>query len=134
MKALLRSALFALALLAGVTLRAQSGESDVFVPISKYLSQGNTEALSAWFSENLDVTVLGKSGISSSKQARQILTSFFNSYTPRSFKITYTAGRANMKYALGDLNAGGESFLVTVFVSYKDDAYRIQQIKIERVR
>ena len=59
MKALLRSALFALALLAGVTLRAQSGESDVFVPISKYLSQGNTEALSAWFSENLDVTVLG---------------------------------------------------------------------------
>ena len=134
MKALFRSALIALALLAGVTLRAQSGESDVFVPISKYLSQGNTEALSAWFSENLDVTVLGTSGISSSKQARQILTSFFNSYTPRSFKITYTAGRANMKYALGDLNAGGESFLVTVFVSYKDDAYRIQQIKIERVR
>ena len=134
MKALLKSAIIAFALLAGVTLRAQSGESDVFVPISKYLSQGNTEALSAWFSENLDVTVLGKSGISSSKQAKQILSSFFNSHTPRSFKVTYTAGRANMKDALGDLSAGGETFLVTVFVSFKDDAYRIQQLKIERVQ
>ncbi|MBO4428046.1 MAG: DUF4783 domain-containing protein [Bacteroidales bacterium] len=134
MKALLRTAIVAIALLAGVSARAQSGEGDVFVPISKYLSQGNTEALSAWFSENLDVTVLGKSGISSSKQAKQILSSFFSSHTPRSFKVTYTAGRANMKYALGDLSAGGETFLVTVFVSFKDDAYRIQQLKIERVQ
>ena len=37
-----------------------------------------------------------------------------------------------MKYALGVLNAGGEMFLVTIFMNYKDDSYQIQQLKIER--
>ena len=38
-----------------------------------------------------------------------------------------------MKYALGSLNAGGEVFTVTIFVSYKDKDYRIQQLKIEKI-
>ncbi|MBQ1655614.1 MAG: DUF4783 domain-containing protein, partial [Bacteroidales bacterium] len=42
-------------------------------------------------------------------------------------------GRANMKYALGTLKAGGETFNVTIFLSCKEDRYRIQQLKIERL-
>ena len=49
------------------------------------------------------------------------------------FDISHKAGRANMKYALGTLNAGGEMFLVTIFVNFKDNGYKIQQIKIERL-
>lgn len=109
-----------------------SSPGDVFNPISKYMSQGNAEALSAWFAENLEVTVLSRGGDASKAQARQILKSFFDNYTPRSFEITHTAGRANMKYALAELNAGGETFQVTIFVSCKDDTYKIQQLKIER--
>ena len=116
------------------TSRPQSGDYDVFVPIAKYLAQGNAEALSAWFADNLDMTVLSKGGNSSRSQARQILKTFFEGYTPRDFQITYTAGRANMKYALGTLNAGGENFLVTIFVSSKGDTYTIQQMKIERIK
>lgn len=114
--------------------RPQSGDYDVFVPIAKYLTQGNAEALSAWFADNLDMTVLSKGGNSSRSQARQILKTFFEGYTPRDFQITYTAGRSNMKYALGTLNAGGENFLVTIFVSSKGEAYTIQQMKIERIK
>jgi len=114
--------------------KAQSGNYDVFVPISKYLSQGNADALSAWFSETLDISVLSKGGNSSKVQARQIVNSFFNSHTPRSFEVTYTAGRANMKYALGNLNAGGETYLVTIFVYCTDGKNQIQQFKIERVQ
>ena len=66
-------------------------------------------------------------------QAKQILKTFFDAYTPRSFDITHTAERANMKYALGNLNAGGETFTVTIFVSAKSDGYKIQQLKIERL-
>ena len=110
------------------------GSYDVFVPISKYISQGNAEALCAWFSDNLDITILSKGGNSSKVQARQIINSFFNSHTPRSFEVTYTAGRANMKYAIGNLNAGGETFLVTIFVYCNDGKNQIQQFKIERVQ
>lgn len=130
-----KSVLVSLCLLtSGICASAQNGSYDVFVPISKYISQGNAEALSAWFSDNLDMTVLSKGGNSSKVQARQIVSSFFNSHTPRSFEVTYTAGRANMKYALGNLNAGGETFLVTIFVYCDEGRNQIQQFKIERVQ
>ena len=90
---------------------AQDTGYDVFNPIAKYLARGDAEKLSAWFSENLEITIFSDSNDSSRNQARQIIKSFFNSYTPRSFEITHKAGRSNMKYALGTLNAGGEVFL-----------------------
>ncbi len=127
--------LAAVLMLCGVSAaNAQSGSYDVFVPISKYISQGNAEALSAWFSDNLDITVLSRGGNSSKVQARQMVSNFFNSHSPRSFEVTYTAGRANMKYALGNLSAGGESYLVTIFVYCADGKNEIQQFKIERVQ
>lgn len=115
-------------------LTCQTRSYDVFVPIAKYLGQGNADKLSAWFADNLEISVISTSNDSSRSQARQILKAFFDSYTPRSFEITHTAGRSHMKYALGTLNAGGERFIVTIFVSYCSDEYRIQQLKIERMK
>ena len=117
----------------GLNSVAQDKVNDVFTPICKYIAQGDAEKLSAWFSDNLEVTIFFTSNDSSRSQARQIMKSFFKSHTPRSFEMTHTAGRANMKYALGRLNAGGEVFLVTIFVALQKDEYRIQQIKIERL-
>lgn len=112
---------------------AQDTGYDVFNPIAKYLASGDAEKLSAWFSDNLEITIFSDSNDSSRNQARQIVKSFFRSYTPRSFEITHKAGRSNMKYALGTLNAGGEMFLVTIFVGYDNSAYKIQHLKIERI-
>ena len=112
---------------------AAEGGDDVFVPISKYIAAGNAEALSAWFADNLEIAVLARESDASRAQARQIVKTFFDNFTPRSFNITHTAGRANMKYALGTLKAGGETFNVTIFLSCKEDRYRIQQLKIERL-
>lgn len=121
------------AFLAAVNVAAQDNGYDVFNPIAKYLAKGDADKLSAWFSDNLEVTIFSNSNDSSRNQARQIMKTFFRSYTPRSFEITHKAGRSNMKYALGTLNAGGELFNVTIFVSYKDSDYRAQHIKIERI-
>lgn len=112
---------------------AQEKGYDVFNPIAKYMAMGDADKLSAWFSENLEVTIFSTSNDSSRNQARQIMRSFFRSYTPRSFEITHKAGRPNMKYALGTLTAGGERFVVTIFVNYKDQDYKIQHLKIERM-
>ena len=122
-----------IALASLLSAKGQDGSYDVFVPISKYLEMGDAEKLSAWLSDNLEVTIFSNSNDSSRNQAKQIIKSFFKSYTPRTFKITHKAGRPNMKYALGTLTAGGEMFLVTIFVGYKDAEYKIQQFKIERI-
>lgn len=115
-------------------LNAQHGRGyEMFVPISKYLSQGDAEKLSAWFADNLEITIFANSNDCSRNQACQVLKSFFKSYNPRSFEIAHKAGRTNMKYALGTLNAGGEHFMVTIFVGFQDSSYRIQHLKIERM-
>ena len=123
----------AFAVFACVEVSAQDAGYDVFNPISKYIANGDAEKLSAWFSDNLEVTIFSNSNDSSKNQARQIMKSFFRSYTPRSFEITHKAGRSNKKYALGTLNAGGEMFVVTIFVNYTETDYRIQHLKIERM-
>ena len=116
--------------LSGVA-RAQTGEYDVFVPISKYISQGDTESLSAWFADDLDVTLESVSNNCSKSQARQIIKSFFDNNQPRSFTISHTAGKGNMKYAIGTLKTGGETFLVTIFVNIDGNGYKMQHLKIE---
>ena len=129
-KKILAAALFALICTAGL---AQSEGYDVFVPIGKYMAQGNADALSAWFADNLEVEVVSQEGYASRSQARQICNAFFQAHTPRSFNIVHTAGRANMKYVIGDLNAGGENYHVTIFVCCKGGSYKIQQLKIEKI-
>ena len=122
-----------LAIFVSAVASAQDKSYDVFNPIAKYIARGDADRLSAWFSDNLEVSIFSNSNDSSCSQARQIMKSFFKSYSPRSFEINHTAGRSNMKYALGTLNAGGELFTVTIFVNYKDSDYRIQHLKIERI-
>ena len=117
-----------------LTAGAVGDSYDVFVPISKYLSGGDAESLSAWFADNLEISIMSTTNDSSRNQAKQILKTFFSSHTPRSFEINHTASRSNSKYALGYLNAGGELFEVTIFVSKNKERYVIQQLKIDRIR
>lgn len=116
----------------GAKVLAQGNGNDVFVPIAKYLGRGDVESLSAWFADNLEVSILSSTNNCGKSQAKQILKTFFANHTPRSFEISHTASKANSKYALGVLNAGGEAFRGTVFVSKCDGSYKIQQLKIDQ--
>jgi len=131
-----KTAILLAAMLVSVAAFAQNTGSDVFVPIAKYLGQGDAESLSAWFSDNLEITVLDGTSDSSRNQAKQILKSFFAKSTPTEFLIQHTAAKGNMKYALGTLACGAENYIVTIFVSYseKNKGYNIQQLKIEKAR
>lgn len=121
-------------MLFGFSGAAVADSYDVFVPIAKYLGKGDAEKLSVWFDDNLEITIMSTTNDSSKNQAKQILKVFFDNHTPRSFEIRHTASRSNSKYALGFLNAGGEVFEVTIFVSDCGGRYKIQQLKIDRIR
>ncbi len=122
-------------LLASSPAQAQTpdGEFSVFSPITRYLSQGDVNSLSSWFAENMDVTVISSSRTCSKKQAREILRTFFNANTPRSFQVTHKASESNKKYLIGQLNAGGELFQVTIYATAAGgETYKIQQLNISR--
>ena len=66
-------------------------------------------------------------------KAREILRSFFQANTPRSFRVTHKASESNKKYMIGLLNAGGELFQVTIYAtSSAGEPYKIQQLNISR--
>ena len=148
MNKLLHKLLLGAALLVGVEAGAQSflisnsgtrtqpsegGEFSVFSSITKYLAAGDEVSLSSWFADDLEVTVLSRTRNCSKRQAREILRDFFASHTPRSFQMTPRASEANKKYLIGLLNAGGELFQVTIYVtSTGSDTYKIQQLNISR--
>ena len=117
---------------AAQTQGSRSASYDVFNPITKYMRLGDVEKLSAWFSDNLEITVFQVTNDASKNQAKQILKSFFDTYAPRGFNIEHTVGRETMKYAMGLMKAGGDVFRVTIFVSREGSNYLIQQIKIEK--
>ena len=109
---------------------AQKAPQSIFDTIGKYMAEGDSDSLAAWFDDNLEVSVLSESCIASRGQARQIVSSFFDTWTPRSFKVSYVSGTATLKYALGELSAGGRQFLIVLFVCCKDNSFVVQQLKI----
>lgn len=123
--------LFSVVLCTVTNVRAQQ-EQDVFVPIGKYIQQGDSESLSVWFASNLELDILGNINDYSKIQATQIMKDFFTTYKPKSFSIIHKSGKAPMKYAIGNLNAGGEAFRITLFVKTQSDGNQIQQLRIER--
>lgn len=107
-------------------------EGDVFIPIAKYMEAGDSDKLSVWFADNLQLDVLGTINNCNRNQARLIMRNFFTNYTPKSFKIVHKSVRPPMSYASAELDAGGSQFRVTVFVKTVSNRNEILQIKIER--
>jgi hypothetical protein len=122
---------FSLFLSIAVNLKAQQAQ-DVFVPIGKYIQQGDSESLSAWFASNLELDILGSVSSCSKVQATQIMKDFFVNYTPKAFSVIHKSGKAPLTYAIGSLSAGGEKFRITLFVMTQEKGNQIQQLRIER--
>ncbi len=105
---------------------------DVFSPICKYIQTGDSEKLSAWFADNLELDILGAVNNSTRNQARRIMKNFFNNYTPKQFNLIHKSGKAPMKYAVGTLDAGGEQFRIILYVKTNEGRSYIQHLKVER--
>ncbi len=110
----------------------QNREQDVFVPIAKYIQNGDAERLSVWFAPSLELDILGSTNVCSRQQAKQIVKEFFSEYSPKSFVISYRSGKAPMLYAIGNLSAGGNKFRVTLFVKTQSEGNFIQQMRVEK--
>ncbi|MCF0178013.1 MAG: DUF4783 domain-containing protein [Bacteroidales bacterium] len=129
MKKFLSISIFAL--LSSLFVWGQSS-GDVFVPIGKYMETGDTDGLSAWFADNLEIDIQGTVSNCTRSQAKQIMKQFFAKNAPTKFEILHKSGRSPMTYAVGNLNAGGVQYRVIIYVKAADDKNMIQQLRIEK--
>ena len=120
---------FALMLCVATLACAQNSGSDVLNDLVKPFSEGNANALSAYFAPSIDCDILGKEGVYSRQQATQVIKNFFDSNKPTSFTIRHSGGKDVMRYAVYSLTAGGKKYRVTVFV--KPEERLMRQLRIE---
>jgi len=123
---------FALSVLS-IGLMAQPTENN-FIEIEKALKTGDLETLSIFFSDTVDIDILGATNICSKNQAKQILKNFFVKYTPKNFTFIHQSGNSNVQYGIGLLIAGGESFRITIFIQNIENKRCVQQIRIEKTK
>lgn len=96
------------------------------------LGRGDVSAISAWFHQSLEMSILEEEYESSKNQATRILENFFKKYTPTAFTVSFEGTKEQSKYAIGTLNTSNGKFRVNLFFLDKDNRRLIYYLSIEK--
>lgn len=96
------------------------------------LGQGDASAMSAWFHQSLEMSILEEEYETSRNQATRILESFFKSNKPTGFTVSFEGTKEQSKYAIGTLSTSNGSFRVNLFFLDKDNKRLIYYLSIEK--
>lgn len=107
--------------------------ADIGNEIASCIRSGNARALSAYFGNSVDLTVLGKEEMYSKAQAEQVLRNFFLKYPPRSFTLKHhQPSPAASQYGIGSyVSRNNHTFRIYFLVRKIGNQSFIQQLSIE---
>lgn len=104
---------------------------DIFDDISNSLRSGDAKAVSRFFGNTVDLTIINQEEVYSKMQAEQILRDFFSKNTPRSFTIIHQGlSKEGARYAIGNLvTAQGVVYRTYFFVKSQGGNSLIQELR-----
>lgn len=112
---------------------ASQSKGDVFITIAKYIQKGDTEKLSIWFAQDLEIEILGDQVRCSRTQAKFIVKEFFAAHQPKKFDILHKSGNPSMRYAIGQLQgSSGEAYRIIMLVRNLESGQVIVRLRIEK--
>jgi hypothetical protein len=112
---------------------AQSDGSKVILnDIVECFVQRDTERLSSYFNERIEITLSGESKEYAKSQARYVMKDFLDSYPPAAFTFNHQGATENTIYALGTYRSPEGVFEVDLFLKLDEADYVINQIKFEK--
>ena len=123
---------FSFLLIAGLLILSASIRAQIPNEIISSLKSGNSKALSGYFNQNVELVVLDNDNVYSKAQAQQIVSKFFNSFTPESFTVIHQSGKEGAKYVIGNLNTNNGKFRVNFLLKQNDGKDYIHQLRIEK--
>ena len=100
--------------------------------LAEAIGKGDATAMSAWFHQSLEITILKKEYETSKNQASRILESFFKNHTPTGFRISFEGTKEQSKYAIGTLTTSNGNFRVNMFFLDKQGKRLIYYLSIEK--
>lgn len=101
--------------------------------IAGYIGAGNAKGLSTHFDSFVQLTIDGREGTYSRKQAEAIMRDFFRQYPPKQFVIDHAsdAGDGLTRYAIGTYVSGSKKFRTYVYLNKKGESLYIQELSFQ---
>jgi hypothetical protein len=103
---------------------------DPYEDIANAIRSGDAKSVSRYFSNSVDLTLIGQEDVYSKAQAEQILKDFFNKNTPRSFSIIHRGeSKDGAKYAIGNLSTSHGNYRVYYYFKVAAGSVNIQELR-----
>jgi len=103
---------------------------DPYEDIANAIRSGDAKSVSRYFSNSVDLTLIGQEDVYSKAQAEQILKDFFNKNTPRSFSIIHRGeSKDGSKYAIGNLTTSNGNYRVYYYFKVAAGNVNIQELR-----
>ena len=98
------------------------------------LNKGDAATMAKFFDNNVEISVLGKTGTYNTKQAESILKDFFDNNPIESFEMLHKGENNGATYCTGNLKTKNGVYRTTVFMKIKGDKNAIQTLRFELLK
>jgi hypothetical protein len=106
--------------------------TDVMKKVSTALQTGNSKELSKYFTETVELEILGKENFYSISQAEILLKDFFEENKPTKFIINHQGVKDVSSFAIGTLTVKNGNLRVSFFMKTENNQTLIHQLRIEQ--
>ena len=95
------------------------------------MKTGNTNQISKYFDNTIEITMPDKSNSYSKSQAELVLQDFFSANAVKGFEVVHKGENAGSQYCIGTLVTKSGSFRTTIFMKQKGDRLLLQELRFE---
>lgn len=109
----------------------QYTKADILDDVANALRSGDAKAVSRYFGNTIDLTIINQEEVYSKVQAEQILRDFFTKNTPRSFTIIHKGeSKEGARYAIGTfITSQGVQYRTYFYIKQSGLAGTIQELR-----
>lgn len=112
------------------SLMAQANE--VPAELVAAFKRGSSDAVSAYFNENVDMVVPQAENLYAKNQAKGILADFFRKNQVRDFVVVHRGNKESASFLIGNLITSGGSYRVSIFTRKTGAQLLVYQLRIEK--
>lgn len=120
-----------LLLFTGFTQTISAQTADLPAGIINALKSGDSEKLSAYFNDNVQLVVGNKNDIYSKQQAIGIISDFFKHNNVSQFEIIHQGKKEAANFVIGTLTTSGGKYRVSILTRKAGNNTIVQQLRIE---
>jgi len=112
----------------------ESGTHAQTVPtgLVEAIQKGDAKAMSDYFHQSLEISILEKDHMASKNQATRIMEDFFKAHPPTAFSISFEGAKEDSKYAIGALSTKDANYRINLFFMLKEDKRLVYYLSIEK--